>query len=195
MKKINAKDLRKQRIEKHEISEVKSFYDPNKTYKLPDLRVFGQIFKKKDSRCLLINMELYSGFVDMFLVEEYKKAFVFNKATYIIDLNMKYWNIQAKYYALDYHEGFDLPISRHLDIERMNDAIEKTGEYDCETATNPFLLRQFMTSNIVEQVISGAQLSKWLNAMKIMVLVTMIFGVLNAIFSLILLFLAGKGGK
>ena len=41
-------------------------------------------------------------------------------------------------------------------------------------ATNPSLIRQFMLSNIIEQVIAGARLSKWLQAMRLMVIVILI---------------------
>jgi len=143
---------------------------------IPKEGFFKKLFKKKikEKKALLINMELVSGFVEHFLIEIKDESFTFNKGTYIVDLSQSAWDLTAKVYALDYHEGFCLPIKRHVDIGKLNTAIINSKEYDCETATNPSNIRQFMLSNIIEQVIAGARLSKWLQAMRLMVIVILI---------------------
>ena len=138
------------------------------------------IFKKKDDKkTLLINMELFSGFMTHFHAIIENGSFNYHDGTYILDLSMTYWDIEAKYYALDYHEGFCLPLKRHVDVGDLNNAILKSDSYDCETATNPSLIKQFLLSNIIEQVVAGARLSKWLQAMRIMMIASLVIGAIT----------------
>jgi hypothetical protein len=157
-------------------------YDISRKYKWHDLRNISQ-FKKmnNDAKVLLINMELNNGFFRSFFVNESNSSFDWDKKTYIIDLALKYYNIDNNYWCLDYHESFSIPIRRKFDIQGIQAAIESSGLYPCETATNPSNVSTFMKSNIIEQVIKGAELSKWLQAMRIMIFVILVIVIITLI--------------
>lgn len=158
-------------------------------------RLQTEIKKLKDKKCLMVNMTLNSGFVDTLLIHENDSSFSYEGGEYVVDLNMKYWSVPAKYYCLDYHQGFPLPIKRVYDIDKLNTAIESEGKYDFEMATNPILLKRFIMSKIVSQVVSGGALANWLQSMKFMIISILIIVI---VITLILLFkmgiLPGAGG-
>lgn len=179
--------------QKTKIITEKRTYDPT-----PKFKWWQWIKKAKyspdDVKSLLINMELNTGFVDSFFIIEDNKSFEYKGSLYVIDLAMKYWHIPSRYYALDYHQSFALPIKRHINVEDMQTAIEETGVYDSETATNPTTLKQFLSSNIIEQVVKGAELSKWLMAFRIMIFVILIMSAVNLLIGFLLIFIGVKGG-
>jgi hypothetical protein len=140
-----------------------------------------KLVKANDSKCILINMEMNNGFFRTFLINEKEGSFEINKRTYIIDLNLKYYNLDAKYWCLDYHEALSIPIRRKINVQGIKEAVETADAYDSETATNPSLISTFMRSNIIEQVVKGAELSKWLQAMRLMILVILIAVIIHLI--------------
>lgn len=152
--------------------------------------VLKRLFSKKkiEKKMILINMELASGFLEHFLIEQDQGSFDYSKGTYIVDMSLAYWDLTAKFYALDYHEGFVLPLKRHIDVGKLNLAISGTGNYDCSTATNPSLIKNFQMSNIIEQVITSARLLKWLGPIRMMLIAIL---VIVSVIALILFFKLG----
>lgn len=192
-KRIYEKELALKKREKHlkdrnkEIDELNKQLDAHKIKAGKELKHFditekNKLKKKlKDKKLLMANIQLRNGFVDTVLVEDKNGSFEYDNSLFVIDSTFKYWNVASKYYCLDYHIDCTLPIKREYDVKEIKTAMEIDGTYDCEQAINPSLLRQFLMSNIIEQVIKGAELSKWLQALRLMVLVILIVSVVNLI--------------
>ena len=68
-------------------------------------------------------MELTNGFHRTFSVKEKEEGFIFKGKKYLFDDESKYYNIDAKLYAFDYHEGLVLPIRRKIPTTEIKKTI------------------------------------------------------------------------
>jgi len=127
----------------------------------------------------LINMELRNGDHTTFLINTAKDHFTYMKAKYVIDSNLKHYNINAKMYSLDYHQDFSLPIKRVFNVSSIKKAIKSTDMIDVELATNPSTLEGFVESNVAKQVMKSAGVEEFLKVMRTMVIVNVILSALT----------------
>ncbi len=125
-------------------------------------------------KIVLIHMELLTGFHRLFVVKEKEDGFEFKKKKYLFDDESKYYNIDAKLYTFDYHEGIALPIRRKIPMTLIKKTIESTEGIDIEYAVNPSTLQRFMTAKIAEGVMKGTQLDEFMKKLQMFLLVTMI---------------------
>lgn len=155
---------------------------------------------RNQKRAYLIRMELRNGNCEDFVVTPKGNDFVFEKERYVIDPSIKFWVNQSRMYALDYMQGFALPIRRKYDVNELNAAIEGAGMIETELSTNPKVLEDYVNSKIAEGVMKAQQIDEWMKATKQWIQVTAIVvgihlllfayktGMLNQIVSI------GKGG-
>lgn len=132
------------------------------------------IEKYHPGRAILINMELTNGFHRSFTIKEKEEGFIFRGKKYLFDDEHKYYNIDAKLYAFDYHEGLALPIKRKIPLTAIKKTLESTEEIDIEYAINPATLQRFMTAKIAEGVMKGTQLDEFMRKLQMFLIVTMI---------------------
>ena len=175
-----------------EIKEKESIisYNPMKSM---SKRTFGYwkawyLDKYHPGTIVLINMELTNGFHRSFTVKEKEEGFIFRGKKYLFDDDHKYYNIDAKLYAFDYHEGLTLPIKRKIPVTEIKKTMESTEEIDIEYAINPSTLQRFMTAKIAEGVMKGTQLDEFMRKLQMFLIVTMI-----AVLVHLALFLYGSG--
>jgi len=126
------------------------------------------------AKCILINMELVNGFHRTFLVVEKDGGFKFRGKKYVFDDDSKYYNMDAKMYVFDYHEGIVLPIKRKIPVSAIKKTIESTDEIDIEYAINPSTLQRFMTAKIAEGVMKGTMLDDFLRKLQMFIIVIMV---------------------
>ena len=169
---------------KDEIKEDDKFrelrpYIPIKL-KLTDINTWKTyiISKFQSDRTVLINMELLNGINRLFLVTEKQGGFTYRKKQYIFDNDSKYYILEAKMYAFDFHEGFVLPIKRKLPVEKLKQQIKDATDVEVEYATNPDTLQNFMVAKIAEGIMKGAEIDAWMKQIR---LILMIVGVVSLI--------------
>jgi len=114
--------------------------------------------RMQPEKTYLINMELRNGNHALFVAYTSKGNFIYMRGQYIIDDDMKYFDISSGLYCLDYHQDLSLPIKRKIPYTDIRKVITATGITDVETAINPALLKSFQESNLVEGVMKGAEL-------------------------------------
>lgn len=126
------------------------------------------------SKSILINMELMNGDHRTFvtLIGE-DNTFSFSGKRYIIDTEKKYYNISAKLFTLDYHEGIALPILRKIPEGAIKDSIE-IDHRGVEYSINPATLERLLTAKIAEGVLKGAQLDELFKFFKIVLILTLV---------------------
>jgi len=118
--------------------------------------------KKHPDKTLLINMEMTNGFHRTFLIKQMDNSFKYNGKTYIIDNQLKYYNLDSKLYQLDYHENLTIPAKRNIDVEYILNTLKSRNQIPGKNiipieATNPALIEKFVQSKLLESLMKGGQ--------------------------------------
>lgn len=133
----------------------------------------------------LINMQMRNGMHRSFVISTRKSSFSFQRGTYIIDTEARYYSIDNKRFALDYHQDIATPLHRNVDVNEIKKALQNDEEYEVENAINPFILQEFMISKVAEGVMRGQAIDEYLRRMKMMILITMIASILSLLLGLV----------
>lgn len=126
--------------------------------------------KYQTARVLQINMELINGFHKRFLVLESDDSFLFKGKRYVIDHTQKYFIVDDKMWALDYHESFTNPIERKLPVGDIKEILESPNMSEVEYATNPKTLQRFIISKVAEGIMRGQALDDFLRQVRLMII-------------------------
>ena len=130
--------------------------------------------KYRPSSVVLINFETSAGFHTSFLVKTKEGGFRYNKATYILDEELKYYVISAKLWAYDFHQEFSIPIKRRIPLNEIKKAVENSNITQVEHATNPLTLDRFITSKIAEGIMKGQALDSWMRFVKLLIIIILV---------------------
>lgn len=170
------KKIKKEKPKEEVIDTVIKPYSPIKSKKKTSVAYWKEWFLDKyfTGKIVLINMELTNGFHRTFTVIEKEEGFVFKGKKYLFDDENKYYNIDAKLYQFDYHEGITLPIKRKIPVTEIKKTMESTEGIDIEYAINPSTLQRFMTAKIAEGVMKGTQLDEFLRKLQMYIIVIMV---------------------
>ena len=127
-------------------------------------------------RTYLINMELRNGMHKTFMITCTQDKFHFMGGRYIIDDEMKYYNITASCYALDYHQDFCMPVRRKIEPNKLKTAMKDTqpDEMKIDSATNPSTLDRFIESEMAKKVMEGQELAAMLKKLFAVGIISMI---------------------
>ena len=169
-------DELRQLIEKR---KVKTITDGKNTYKikkrtskfkwfwLPNyLKAINKWFNP--DKMLQINMFLDNGEHVTFEVVIQNQSFDFKGQSYIVDLSLVYYSLTSKMYCLDYQQSSTIPYRNRLDISKLKQALDD-GAVQSKTALNPRLLKRWTDTSLVDKVFSGAELTKKIDMITIMI--------------------------
>jgi len=123
---------------------------------------------------VLIHMQLTNGQHAQFITKITNNGFVFDKGFYIVDDNLKYYDVSAKLWCFDYHEELVFPIKRTIHIKELTKTIIHSNDIELDTAINPVSLQKFMESTVIQKLLSGAEMEDALRFLKTMVILTVI---------------------
>jgi hypothetical protein len=165
--------------------EMLNIYDMSKAKNLLDFKAYKYKLMNKffPLQVVLINMQLTTGQHMEFIVRIRDGGFKFDKGFYIIDDQMKYYNMSAKMWAFDYHEELCFPITRRIDVNDIKNSLIKNSDVELETAVNPVSLQKFMESTVIQKLLAGAELDKAMSLLKILMIILLIVEVINLIVS------------
>jgi hypothetical protein len=135
-------------------------------------------------RSLLIHMEMANGNHTEFIIHTLDQEFDFGKGKYYIDDTLKYWMSNAKMYALDYHQGFSMPIKRMIQYDKVNAAIAASGLCEVEAATNPRNLEAFIKSKVIEQLMKAQEITEFFKSIKFMIIIMLLLHIINFVLQL-----------
>ena len=184
---IDFKDSEQKNIEEqYNISFSRPYnhiYDGKKKTKLPYWKNWWYERKFPD-RTYLINMELINGFHRTFLVKESEGGFSYKGKRYIVDNALKTYNLDAKMYQFDFHEGFAIPIERRIPVDSIKKTLESEGMSEIEYATNPSTLERFIISRIAEGIMKGQELDERLRKLLLLMIIGLIVGIIHLLFFL-----------
>ena len=118
-------------------------------------------------KTMLINMELRTGMHRTFMISTKNDSFKFLKATYVIDNELKYFNVDSGCYAMDYHQDFSIPIKRKIPVTDVKKAVQFSNIIETENATNPYLIEDFIQRKVIEQAMRGQDFEEALKNLKL----------------------------
>jgi hypothetical protein len=133
---------------------------------------------------ILVNMQLTTGQHLQFMVRVRDGGFVFSGGFYIVDDQMKYYNMSAKLWAYDYHEELTFPITRKINVNELKESLLQSDDVQLETAINPVSLQKFLESSIIQKLLAGQELDAAMALMKLLMIVSLIINIVTLVVSL-----------
>lgn len=167
------KQMLKETIKKEKL-ERKALFNVIRHRKWNDWR--GWLNQIKDAyfpgETMLICMELRNGMHTQFMIMLKGTSFKYKEGEYVIDQTLKYYNIAAKMWCLDYHQDIPVPVKRLVPVQDIKNSIELEGITDIDTALNPQTLRQFIIGEFVQKIMKGEEMDKVFKMLKTLGIVT-----------------------
>lgn len=172
----------KKQLKEEKQNTVKAFSIMQRT-KVGWWKAFKNNMKERffSTKVMLIHMELRNGFHIQFIAKIRQNEFSYDKGTYIIDDDLKYYDMSAKMWSLDYHQDIAVPVLRKVPVSKIKKAIETKGITDIDTAINPITLKQFIESEVIQKVMKGEEMDKVFKFLKFMLILNVLISAVTAI--------------
>jgi hypothetical protein len=129
--------------------------------------------KKQKRRIFMILMQLRNGKYNLFNVVTSSQTFKYEGGLYYLDGDMVRENVFSKLNMLFYHQDCALPFKVDFNISDLREELLKNNS-DVEKAINPLSLKAFINAQVIEKVLRGAELSKDLQMIKLIVIINTI---------------------
>jgi hypothetical protein len=180
----------KEKIKKEipkELPKLKNFPEPKKHLDMVKIEPFYSLKRWSNEwklimsrrKCVAINFEYDNGDFGTFIVVEKEGGFTYLDREYCFDDSLKYYNYDFKMYCYDFHQSLSMPIKRKINIKKIKDSLTASQLDDIEFATNPSTLKKFLISKVIEMILKGAELDRWMRMMFWICLFTLIAGVIT----------------
>jgi len=147
----------------------------------------GHVYKRiakhphKSLKAMLIHMELTTGSHTQFIAYIEHNNFIFMGGAYIIDDELKYYDMASKLWSLDYHQDICVPIQRRIPANVIKKSMYEKGVTDVDAAYNPSNLKLMIEGNIIEKVLKGEELEAVFRFLKLVGILTLIAAVLTLV--------------
>lgn len=128
----------------------------------------------KRSQLIVAYIELVNGDVEQLLVKVKDNSFKLSGKRYIVHEKYLKYNRTLKMWEGKYHEKLSLPIDQTVpakDIIKQIKADSRVEVQDIVNNTDPLILEQFTTSQIVQKVFAGELMNNVFGFIKIMLIV------------------------
>jgi len=135
----------------------------------------GEFFKQKRNkqRIFLILMQTRNGKYDLFTITSRSQTFKYENGFYYIDPDMIRENLFTRMNMLFYHQDCAIPFKINFNIGELREELKETNS-DVEKAINPLTLKSFINAQVIEKVLKGAELSKEISMIKMIVIINTI---------------------
>ncbi|KKM79304.1 hypothetical protein LCGC14_1351230 [marine sediment metagenome] len=143
--------------------------------------------RRHPDKTMLINMEMVNGFHRTFIIKNKENRFKYGGRIYLIDNDLKYYNLDSKLYQLDYHENLTIPVKRSIPVEQIRKSIQSSSIVPVQ-ATNPALIEKFTQSKILESLMKGGQFMDSLRKFSFYLIILLSISAIH-----LLLFVYGSG--
>jgi len=172
--KIGLKSIKSSPEEIEELTDVKLIDVTKKKLIQTNLKTIKNLAMNKlyPERKFIINMELNNGDFITFQVFTKKQYFKYMDGTYLIDAGLKYYNLGAKAWCLDYHQALATPIRRKIPVDDIKTAIEQSGLYEIENSTNPSALTKLLEANLGEGIANSSQMPDFFKRQQMLIVVS-----------------------
>jgi len=188
---INLKPEKKVKIKEVDKPDTEvEYYNALKTKKSKlSIRYWRDLMldRRHPDKTLLINMEMTNGFHRTFIIKNINNQFKYKGSVYIIDNDLKYYNLDSKLYQLDYHENMTIPVKRIIPVDQIKKQVESSKIIPSQSI-NPALIEKFIQSKILESLMKGGQFIESLRKFSFYLIIIMTIGAIHFV-----LFVYGSG--
>jgi len=128
--------------------------------------------KISPSRMRLICFFNTAGHPELFTVDSTKQFFEHLGGNYIIPQEDDPVEINSGYQLTFYHQAISSPIGFRFPVQRLQRSSDisevevNSRTYNIEYAINPYLVKRFMISQIIEKTMQGQDIQEWINYFK-----------------------------
>jgi len=129
--------------------------------------------KVKKRSLFLIIMHLRNGKYDMFTVATDVQSFSYKGGDYLIDPDMIREDIHTGLNTLYYHQDCTAPFKITFNIDELRNMLDGTDS-GVEKAINPFSLKSFIHSQVIEKVMKGQELSDDMRFIKMITVINLL---------------------
>jgi hypothetical protein len=105
----------------------------------------------------------------MLTVSSSNQYFVYDTGAYFIDQDLIREDVQSKMNVLYYHQGSSLPMKIDIDVSKLMEELKENNSA-IEKSVNPTSLKDFVTSDIIQKILKGAEMMKELSQIKMLVI-------------------------
>jgi hypothetical protein len=156
-------------------SKVEPFVHGQK-YSILDLKYWQEFLKKrfKKKTTYLIFMYLRNGKLSQFTVSSSGTSFEYLGGLYQLNPDVGITDLHSNYMTLVYCQDISTPFRLKFDLDELRRGVETLPDATIKKALNPYALKEFINSSIIEMVIKGQELSKDLRMMKMLIIITLI---------------------
>lgn len=132
---------------------------------------YKESFKKRDM--FLVIMQLRNGKYDMFTIATAEKSFDYKGGHYYIDTDMVREDVHTSLNSLYYHQDITMPVRIDFEVDKLLNQIQHQAK-DVVKAVNPFSLKGFIHSQVIEKVLKGQELSDEMRMIKMITVMNLI---------------------
>lgn len=133
---------------------------------------FGEFMKQKKNkrRIFMVLMQTRNGKYNLFTVATTAQSFKYDNGVYYIDPDMVRENVFSKMNMLFYHQDCSIPFKIDFNMNELRKSLGEAGT-DVEKAINPLSLKSWINAQVIEKVLKGAEMTKELNMIKLIVII------------------------
>lgn len=159
------------------------YFDYKKAFKWYSFKYQWAKYKEKNMRrkLYLIIMHLRNDKYDFFYVATNNAYFEYKEGLYHIDPDMVREDTHSKLSTLYYNQDISTPFKINFDLDELHTQIQKEGDVTVDKALNPFSLKAFINSQVIEKVLKGQELSDELKLIKILIIILLLLTVIGLI--------------
>jgi hypothetical protein len=153
---------------------------------LSPIGIYKWIFHAKDfNKRLYVIMHKENGYIEMFYAYYKGTIFEYNEGLYIVDEDKLRWNDVLKTYVAEYYEGIVIPIQlQRYKTPTKSKLEEMMADSQIEMNLNPKILYQTVKTEMVQKVMKGEELEKFLEFIK-RLLIFVLIGVIITVFAIV----------
>jgi hypothetical protein len=140
---------------------------------------------KKFKRRLYVIMHKENGYMEMFYAYYMGNLFEYQEGLYIVDEDRLRWNDSLKTFVAEFYEGISVPVQLQRFKTPTKKYLEETmADTQVEMNLNPQVLYQTVKTEMVQKVMKGEELEKFMNYIKKLLLFVLI-GVIVTVIAIV----------
>jgi hypothetical protein len=130
-------------------------------------------FEFQKRKLYLVIFQLRNGKYDMFTIATNKPYFIYREGEYYIDSDLVREDVNTGLNVLYYHQDCSMPFKITFNLDELLTDV-KNENIGVEKAINPYSLKNFINSQVIEKVLKGQELTDDMKFLKMLVIINIL---------------------